>query len=358
MNTAKICTKCIMPDTFPGIDFDDTGVCKFCRGEQSAEPVDWEQKRKELEKRIEAIKQEATGYHAIVPWSGGKDSSYVLYVMKKVYGLKVLAVNFDNGLKSIQAYKNIDTLSQTLEVDVITVRPDVKLMFDLDTHYLKEKGELCSICNVVGYIMLNSFIMNYCASLGYLPLVVGGWSGTHENIRDIFTFDYGELKKVLRKDPELLTRFENNILVNPNVLQLMQNAGDPRESSAVSAEIDFKFFHLPEYLEWNVVKIKKILEKEVKWSAATAIGAHEDCAWHNCMKYLMKTKFGIDNDTIAIAAMVRSGGISREEGLEMVRDSKSEIEPPEMDEILQRLGCRKEEINFNADWYSGDNVKA
>jgi len=26
----KLCTRCVLPETFPGIKFDDEGVCNYC----------------------------------------------------------------------------------------------------------------------------------------------------------------------------------------------------------------------------------------------------------------------------------------------------------------------------------------
>jgi tRNA(Ile)-lysidine synthase TilS/MesJ len=45
-------------------------------------------------------------YDCLVPLSGGKDSTYVLYLCARVYGLKVLAMNFDNGFQSPLAREN------------------------------------------------------------------------------------------------------------------------------------------------------------------------------------------------------------------------------------------------------------
>jgi hypothetical protein len=77
----KLCTQCILPETFPGIKFDDKGICNYCVREESAiakAPAKKEDYRQRLDKLIEQIKAEALAYDAIMAYSGGKDSSYTL----------------------------------------------------------------------------------------------------------------------------------------------------------------------------------------------------------------------------------------------------------------------------------------
>lgn len=360
------CSQCLMTNDYPGLTFNEKGICEFCTKEKKREKIDWEGKKKELENKIEAIKREADRYHAIIPWSGGKDSSFALYVMKVLYGLKVLAVNFDNGFKSKRARQNIEHISRRLDIDVVTIQPNRKLMNDLYGHYLRRKGELCSVCNVVGYVMICSFIFSQKALYGYLPLIVGGWSGAHENVRSLFTFDFTEFKRVVEKDKALYQQFEENVLVNNHVCSLLASVGDPRSaSSQMGGELSSKFFQLPDYLEWDLVKIKKILKNEVGWISSDSLtSAHEDCQWHNSMKYLMLKKYEIDPDTIAISAMVRANRISREEGLAALnkngslKEADNNNEPDDMEGLLSLIACSKKDINRMSDWYREENNKS
>lgn len=358
MNEIQMCTRCIMSANYPGLKFNDEGLCEFCYTD-NAEKIDWDQKRNELDARIEKIKAKATRYHAVVPWSGGKDSTYVLWVLTKIYGLKVLAVNVDNGFKSETAYKNLSSISKQLGIDLITLTPDWHLMRDLYAFYLKEKGELCSVCNVMGYVIMGSFILREVPTLGYFPLVVGGWSGMHENVRSIFTFDFKAFRSTIEKNKTLLERFWENSLVSRDACDILETVGDPREINkhgAATDDIRDAFFQLPDYLEWDVTKIKAVLKKELDWYASDSpIAAHEDCNWHNCMKYLMLKKYGIDNDTISFATLVRSGDLSREAALKVARQINSDKQPDEMKSLLSTLGCSMDSINWDSQWYTGDN---
>lgn len=359
MSELKRCNKCVVSNQYPGLQFDEDGICEFCRAEERQEKKSWDVEKRALEDRIEAIKKEAHSYQAIVPWSGGKDSTYALYIMKVVYGLKVLAVNFDNGFKSEKAHQNIKNISTRLGVDVVNLSPEQKLMNDLYRHYLQQKGELCSVCNMVGYILICSFIFSQKAIHGYLPLIVGGWANTYENVRSLFTFDFPEFKRIVSKDPQLYQRLETSPLVNRKVLSLLASMGDPRTAfNQLGGDLGHKFLQLPDYIKWDLGEIKEVLKGRLGWESSDSLtAAHEDCQWHDCMKYLMVKKYGIDHDTIAVAAMVRSKQISRQEGLKALREISLDQEPTTLEPLLKKIDCTLDDIKWDADWYTGKNER-
>jgi hypothetical protein len=121
------CTKCVLPASFPGISFDDDGVCSLCRDfaarDTSASPVHLGET---LSRVIEQSRAKAGRYDAVVAFSGGKDSAYLLYVLKKQFDLNVLAVTFDNGFSSAACFSNMHNVVTALNVDhlIIKYRPD------------------------------------------------------------------------------------------------------------------------------------------------------------------------------------------------------------------------------------------
>ncbi len=110
----KRCSKCICPETYPGIQFYD-GICNFCLNYERQKPLG----EKELRKILASSKGKK--YDCIVPLSGGRDSTFVLY-MAKNYGLNVLAVNYDNEFYSKQVQINMKNACKILGVDFISFR--------------------------------------------------------------------------------------------------------------------------------------------------------------------------------------------------------------------------------------------
>ncbi len=123
------CTRCILPETFPGIQFDRDGVCQYCR--RTPSPERRAAQRSRLHDRFAALVHEVrgqSGYHCLMSWSGGKDSTYTLWLLKEKYGLRILAFTFDNGFVSPGAFANMRTVAERLNVDHIIVKPDFDLL--------------------------------------------------------------------------------------------------------------------------------------------------------------------------------------------------------------------------------------
>ena len=82
------CTSCRLPETYETIEFDDSGVCNICHGSQFKEQeIDWTARRAQLDELVEKHRGKHD-YDCIVPFSGGKDSTFQLYFLVKEYGLK------------------------------------------------------------------------------------------------------------------------------------------------------------------------------------------------------------------------------------------------------------------------------
>lgn len=123
MTAPRLCSRCLLEDTTPGIAFDERGQCNYCRDFEAvlaAAPNHAERDRR----RVDLIAEIQGGrrgkrYDCIVGVSGGVDSSYALYLAVKS-GLRPLAVHLDNGWNSELAVHNIAALVRKLGVDLFT----------------------------------------------------------------------------------------------------------------------------------------------------------------------------------------------------------------------------------------------
>src|ERR1044071_714125 len=99
--TYKMCTRCVVDTTVPGHHFDHEGICAYCRlQEKLAERYPNDARgQKILEQLIERIKWEGRGhkFDCLIGISGGRDSTFTLYMAKKIWGLRPLAVHFNDG---------------------------------------------------------------------------------------------------------------------------------------------------------------------------------------------------------------------------------------------------------------------
>lgn len=135
MEKIQICTRCIYDSKISGISFDQNGVCNYCIQVESLKEqygTGSEIGIKSLNEIISSIKNEGKGkkYDCIVGVSGGTDSSFLL--AKSIeWGLRPLAVHYDNTWNSAIATENIRKVTSKLKVDLFTYVIDNKEADDI-----------------------------------------------------------------------------------------------------------------------------------------------------------------------------------------------------------------------------------
>lgn len=184
MKKPNICARCILPETFPGLKLDDKGVCNHCRRTNKAPERIFEKKEEYSERFdhiIAEIRGKAPAYDVIMAYSGGKDSSYTLKLLKEQYDLRILAFTFDNHFVSPMAFDNISTVCDALRIDSVLYRMpwDVsRRLFSLTAKEdifskatLLRASSICTAC--IGIV--KSLVLKTALEMS-IPMVAFGWS--------------------------------------------------------------------------------------------------------------------------------------------------------------------------------------
>ncbi len=113
------CTRCILPESYPDIDFDSKGVCRMCREfDHRYQNIDWAFLEKKLIRMLGRYRGKGRSkYDCLVPFSGGKDSTYTLWLLKNKYGMNPLAFNVDNGFAEEGAQKFLSVGEKEVDAD-------------------------------------------------------------------------------------------------------------------------------------------------------------------------------------------------------------------------------------------------
>ena len=138
----KICNNCVMDNTDSKISFDDKGICDHCNTYYSDILPKWhtdEKGDKALKEIVAKIKKEGEGkdFDCLMGMSGGIDSSYLLYIMVKKYGLRPLVFHVDAGWNSQIAVNNIERLVDGLGLDLYTEVINWEEIKDLQLAFFK-----------------------------------------------------------------------------------------------------------------------------------------------------------------------------------------------------------------------------
>ncbi|WNV85802.1 hypothetical protein [Umezawaea sp. Da 62-37] len=175
----RVCTRCVLPAAFPGIGFDDDGVCSYCRDENERVGTTVEAVRSGIADAL-AGADPAHQYDCVALYSGGKDSSLALVRLSQDHGLKVLALTVDNGFLSDAAGENMRRIVDATGVDHVLFRPRrgftsglyrTSLEVDFGTETTKYSTSACGSCISLVLSIGIRFARTHAA-----PLLAGGWT--------------------------------------------------------------------------------------------------------------------------------------------------------------------------------------
>ncbi len=221
-----------MPSTRPRIMFAKTGVCNACQYKKENIKIDYEKREEELRKILKKNKVKGSKYDCVVPWSGGKDSSYVAYQLKFKYGVNPLLVTFSPLIPSQVGKHNRKEMIK-LGFDHIIVTPNEKISSYLSKRFLIERA--------------NPKVA-WDAGINSIPIK----TAMEKKIKLIFYAEHGESHyggKILNKNSDKI-RDINEIFEH-------QIGDDPKNwIDNIVAEKDIAPYCLPEKKEFNKNKMQ------------------------------------------------------------------------------------------------------
>lgn len=189
----RYCTRCVQPDTRPGIVFSNNGVCGACLWEDEKKSIDWTAREEELCDIAEKARSSARGpYHCVVGVSGGKDSTFQALYARDRLGLRPLLVNCaPDGIGEI-GRRNIENLS-SLGFDIVSLRPNPQILRKL------VRRDFFECLNPVRVSEYPLWASAYIIAIKFgIPLVIQGENpGQTLGIRD-FTGTGGDALSILK----------------------------------------------------------------------------------------------------------------------------------------------------------------
>lgn len=151
--TQRRCKKClIQEDPFHHITIDEQGFCNMCTKQTKIKRLSWVNLQNIFEEKIERIKGKRL-YDGLIMLSGGKDSAYLAYMLKEVYGLNLLGFVLDINYEYPETFENARKIAHQLEIPYIIYRQDPRLMQNYFSFLFTEKsihqedfGQVCTFC--------------------------------------------------------------------------------------------------------------------------------------------------------------------------------------------------------------------
>lgn len=329
----KRCTRCILPSTLSSITFDKDGVCNHCR-KYEKDFHEWEQIKDRKEKEFRSILEKARSlkrpYDCLVPLSGGKDSTYALYLCTHVYQLKTLAVTLDNGYLSDAAKGNIKSALASCDADHLFYTVNKSNASELFKVFTQKTGDFCNAC-----MRGINYAIEFSADTFRIPVIVRG-SGRRvqyvSQIKEISSLNTASyFRNVIRKS-DAENRF-GHFGSHRHRMELHKIAGGICDILGIQRTSLMRF--VPQYIGmYDYVykpfpEIVEIISTEMGWKDNSGTVEHLDCELHNIPFYKDTLKIGnITRNTFRRSGLIRQGLLARDQALEQEEGDLKKVNVP------------------------------
>lgn len=322
----KRCSKCILPYTFPFIEFDARGVCNYCNNYKLHHQP---KTINDLHKLVEPFRNNNGVPNILVPFSGGRDSTFVVDYVKEELKLNPITFTYDWGMVTDLARRNIARVCGKLGVENIIVAADIhkkRRNIKLNINAWLNDPKLGMIPLFMAGDKYFLYYANVVKSQNNLGLTFWG-SNTLENT-DFKTgfcglapsFSKERIDSISLNDKIKLTGFFlKNYIKNPKYFNasLIDTAGAFASRYVVKRD---GFVQLFDYVKWNEAEIEKLLYEKYGWEKATDTST----TWRigdgtaSFYNYIYHSVAGFSEYDTFRSNQVREGMLSREMALEKV----------------------------------------
>ncbi len=344
------CTRCILPATYPFIDFDAQGVCRYCREYTPPQLAGHDALVAELDR----YRRTDGRPDCIVALSGGRDSSYGLHLLKEVYGMNPVAYSYDWGMVTDIARRNQARMCAALGVEHILRAADIPAK----RRYMRKNILAWLRRPHLGMVPLFMAGDKYFYGIGRqlrkeldIPLVVfcagnplertdfkGGFAGVRESQHGQRLFAFSASNKVQIAAYYARQYARNPAYVNESLLDTIGSF-----YTTFIGKDDFLYlFH---YLPWDEQVIEDTLIGQYGWETAP----HTDNTWRigdgytTFINHIYYTVAGFSEFDTFRSQEVRAGLRDRDSALALAaRDNQADMGV--LAEFAAQVGLNLEEV--------------
>lgn len=340
----KYCVRCCMPETVEGINFDDRGICNGCNSSEEKMHIDWEQREKDLVKKLNYYKEKLKhrAYNCVLPVSGGKDSFFQAYMLTQKFKMRPLAVTFSHNWFTETGKRNLQRLLETFSVDHIMFTPNRKLINKIASKSIELIGDSCWHCHAG----VGAFVIQIALKFD-IPFIIWGESIAEEGCRlsyfesikkDVFDEEY--FVKVSAKSQ--VDEFVNKNISREELEMFRHPSSDEYQKAKIAG------LHLGDYFFWDEERQVEFIKKEFGWEEDEVEGTYKkyksvECIMPGLHDYTKFIKRGFGRATDHATKDVRAGLLTREEAFSIINEHDSK-RPEILDYFLKETGMKEDDL--------------
>ncbi len=344
-----------MPDTRPGITFNKDGVCAACTTYEKKKTTNWKKRWKELEKICDKYRgTNGDGYDCAIAVSGGKDSHNQVRIMKEELDMNPVLLSVDNFSWTETGRKNFTNISEAFGCDIIHLSLNVRACKIMFKKALIELGSPMWYADAAIY----AYPYKMTKQLGLQLLVYGenvnyeyGGSQTEETYNAMKQFE-NDVVKPIDFDKWLgddITMKDLHVVKNPTYEELKEAGLEPIYMSYFVPWDSHRHFEIAQRYGFQHLGHEWIREGTIEQYNQI------DSAGYLINQWFKYPKFGHASATEMASRWIRSGQISREEAIPLVKKYDKVLDQHILNDYLSFIGMTHREFWKIADkWYNTD----
>ena len=340
----EYCSNCFMPDTKPGVEINEDGLCQACVNYEKRKETNYDQRFKELEILANKYKTEDGYYDCIIPVSGGKDSHFQVYVMKELLGMNPLLVSVKDPFTKTRSGKhNIRNIKKSFGCDMISLEIDISLLRKMMKIAFEELGSPTWPIDRAIYVFPIKLAINM-----NIPFIIYG-----ENV----SWEYGG---VLEEETYSAKEQINNDVAKKVDFSLWYNNGIkekdmnsfiyPNEEEI--EKVNLEPIYLSYFIPWDGFHNYKIAKKygfkdlSNEWDRDGYIEDYDqiDSIGYLLNPWLKYPKYGFARATDVVGYWRRSGMITKKEGKKLIKENDHKLDQKIIDDFIDFTGYSYKEF--------------
>lgn len=347
----RYCTKCVMPDSRPGITFNDEGVCAACQSYERRKSIDWIKRFQELEVLCDKYRGcNGDGYDCAIAVSGGKDSHYQVHLMKNIMRMNPILFSVEDNFPMTEAGKhNIKNISEEFGCNIVSLKPDIRAQKKLMKYMFENYGKPTWYIDRLIYTYPLHMALKFNT-----PLLVYG-----ENV----SYEYGGSDYV--ETYSARDQLKNGVASGMSDDELIKKAGvtakDLFMTKAPAMEEMDKLdpMYVSYFVPWNSFYNYEFAKKHGfhdlthEWNRTHHVENFDqiDSRAYLVHSWLKYPKFGHATVTDYTSRMIRYGMLNRNEAIKLVRLKDHNLDPLSVRDFCEFVGYSETEF-----WNIIDNL--
>jgi len=358
----KYCKKCVYPFTTVNLEISNDGICSSCKSFEKFEELSLEfwNKRKERFENIfdETLKNNSSNFDCLIPVSGGKDSYFQTHVIAKEYGLKPLLMTYHGNNYLPEGDYNRDRMRHVFDADHIIWGPSVDVLIKLNRLGFKKMGDM----NWQNHVGIFSAPITLAVKFN-IPLII--WGEAPWDISGMFDpDDYPEFSARERFEHGIRGFEWYDFLDDPDETVTEKDmlwAKYPSDEEIL--KVGVRGLYIGNYFKWDPNLHTKMVQDKYGWKQAdkpfertyrrvSNLDDRYENGIHDLMKFI---KFGYGRCSDHASKDIRTGYMTREEGIKMVK-KYDHVVSSDLYYWLDYVGMNEDEFWRIADTFRDPNV--